>query len=56
MDEFQTILDELQETWDYTSEEMNDISEKMKTFVISCLCDSVVRESFLLHHIENALE
>lgn len=44
MTELETTLKELKDTWDFTQEELNDISEKMRGFAWACLMDSQVRE------------
>jgi len=44
MTELEKTLKELENTWDYTQEELNDISEKMRGFAWACLMDSEVRE------------
>ena len=38
------LLKELKETWSYTTEELNDIREKMKSYAVVCLMDSEVRK------------
>lgn len=43
MTELETTLKELKNTWDYTQEELDDISEKMQGFAWACLMDSEVR-------------
>ena len=40
----QQLLRELKDTWGYTSEEVYDIRDKMKTYAISACIDSKVRD------------
>jgi len=44
MTELDNILKELKDTWDYTQEELDDISEKMQGFAWACLMDSHIRK------------
>ena len=44
MTELERILYELEETWGYTSEELTDISEKIRWFANACLMDSHIRK------------
>lgn len=43
----ETLIKELGETWDYTTEELNDIREKMREFGAACVMDSVIRKEDL---------
>lgn len=38
-----TLLKELKETWDFTTEELDDIKEKMTSYAIASNLDSLVR-------------
>ena len=43
----QKLLDELQETWDYTTEELNDIRDKMVEYAFYATIDSSVSEEVM---------
>jgi hypothetical protein len=36
------ILQELKDTWDFDSEQLNHIKEKMKDFALACVMDKKV--------------
>ena len=40
----QTHLDELEKTWDFTQEELNDIKERMAGYAVDALVDSQVAD------------
>ena len=45
------ILQELQDTWGYSSEELQDIKDKIVAFSYCCLVDSAVRNE--LHALDH---
>ena len=40
----QTLLNELESTWDFTPEELADIKEKIVNYTMAALMDSQIRE------------
>lgn len=45
--ELDLVIQELKDTWDFTTEELTDIREKIKSFTWDCLMDSDFRNSLL---------
>ncbi len=43
----QTLLDELESTWDFTPEELDHIQECMVTLAVAACLDSKIREKCL---------
>lgn len=46
-------ISELQETWDYTTEEMNDIRERILEIAFAATIDSAVREELKMLVMED---